>query len=233
MKNILIAFLFLFSLDCIAQDSTNQINFKFQDNYIASAPSLYLKCGNDIYFTISEDTDLKKVKYQVKGGNIIVKDFTTHIVLIPNAAKVTLEVLYDGKMIVKQNFKVKLIPKPVIKVKELSDKTLTEFPQKINITISTDEAFEKELPNDSNYEIKEYRVSLAMRNQLITDKIFTKENKEFTEEEVKKYTELIKTQPNEDWRLVVEVRLLQRINFREERENINCFEIFTLPIKLK
>jgi len=72
-----------------------------------------------------------------------------------------------------------------------------------------------------------------MGNQLIAEKIFTEENKEFTEEEVKKYTELIKAQPKEYWRLVVEVRLLQRINFREERENVNSFEVFTLPIELK
>jgi len=136
--------------------------FKFQDDYILNAPSLYLKCGNNIYFTISDDTNLEKLKYEVKGGNIIVKDFTTHIILIPNSAKVTLEVLYDGKMIVKQSFNVKLIPKPIVKLEQLSDKALTTFPQKLTITIWADETFKKELPNDSNYEIKEYRVCLGI-----------------------------------------------------------------------
>jgi hypothetical protein len=237
MKNILIIFLFLFSFDCIAQDSTNQINFTFQDDYMVSVPSLYLKCRNDIYFTISDDTNLEKLSYEVHGGELIIKDKSSYFTIVPTASKITLEVFYDGKTIVKQHFNVKLIPKPIIKLEQPSDKALTIFPQKIDITISADETFQKELPNDSNYEAKEYKVYLLMGKQIIVEEIFTK-NIDFTEEEIKKYTELIKAQPKEDWRLVVGVTKIERTNYKKETEEISTGswgigEYFTLPIELK
>jgi hypothetical protein len=236
MKNILIAFLFLFSLDCIAQDSINSINFEFQDDYFSTPPSLYLKCRNDVYFFIAADTNLEKLSYKVGGGSLIIQDSSKVISLIPTASKVTLEVFYDGKMIVEQKFNVKLTPKPTINIRNF-DKTVKRFPKKIDIGIFAEDVFRHNNIYDSNYEVGSYTVSLVMGEKLMAEKEFTK-NEEFTKKEIKKYIKIIKAEPNEDWKLVVKIDEIQRTNYKNELEKtrLSIFgagQTFVFPIKLE
>lgn len=231
MKNLIVIFLFLFSLNCFAQDSTNSIDFKFEKEYVSTPSSLYLKCANDIRFSISDKTKLKKLSYKVTGADLIIKDKAKHLVLIPNSAKVTLEVLYKGKTILEQDFTVKMIPQPSIKVAELSNKALTEFPQKITVSVSADATFIKELPADARYRASSYTVTLAKGKKRITQKVFT-HNEQFTEEETQNYTNLIKTEPNEEWKLIIEVTEIQRMNYKDEVEKVMMrAEVFSLPIQ--
>ncbi len=240
MKNILIAFLFLFSSNCFAQnniDTTNLIDFKFQDDYILAAPSLYLKCRNDVYFSLSDNTDFEKLSFEVKGGDLVIQDSSKFVSLIPTASKTTLTIFFEGKEIAEQIFKVKLIPKPTIKLEQLSGKALIEFPKKLNVSVSADETFKNDLPNDANYEIEEYKAVLVMGKQIIAEKL-VREDQYFTAEEVEKYTKLIEAEPKESWRLVVIVNGIQRINYNNEIEKIPVGywgqgDVFTLPIELK
>ena len=235
MRNLFVVFLFLFSLNCFAQDNTNSIDFEFDTNYINSTPSLYLKCANDIRFSIFDATNLEKLEYKVTGADLIVEDKSNHIVLIPNASKVTLEVLYHGKTIKEQDFKVKLIPKPILKVEQISEEALTSFPQKLDVYVLPDTTFIKESPRDARYRVN-YTVTLAKGKEIITKKEF-KEGEQFTREEVNNYTQLLKAEPKEDWKLIVEVKEIQRMNYKDESEKVNLNysgseEYFILPIEL-
>ncbi len=233
MKNILAFFLFLFSLNCFAQDSTNPIDFKFQDDYILSDPSLYLKCRNDIYFFISDSTDLKKLSYEVRGGDLIIQDSSQVISLIPTSSKVTLEIFYDGKIIAEQDFKVKLIPKPIIYVQELSKTPLMEFPQKLNVRIWAEDLFKHDNIYDSHYKLKSYAVKLVKDKESIVQNIFT-QDKIPTKEEIKKYTKLIKSEPKAEWKLIVEVTQIELMTYERKYETVNTgTEYFILPIEIE
>ncbi len=185
MKNLFVFFLFLFPLACFAQNNANintpnSIDFKLEKEYVHPNPrtALYLKCANDTRFSISDDTNLEKLEYKVTGADLIIEDKSNHVILIPNAGKVSLEVLYEGKYVVEHDFNVRLIPRPILKVEQLSKEALTAFPQKLDVYVLSDTTFIKESPRDARYRVN-YEVTLAKGKEIIAKKEF-KEGEQFS-----------------------------------------------------
>lgn len=242
MKNILLAFLLFFSLDLIAQDNTNPIDFKFEADSSTSIPLLYLKCQNNVYFSVSDTANLEKLSYTARGGNLILKDPSKLIVIVPNSRTAILTVLYDGEPIAELTCRVEVIPAPTISIREIKGKkVLTEFPKILTVDILADETFEKNFPNEARYRATKYFVAFAKGKRLINLHSFDK-GETFTEEDIKKYTELIKAEPKEDWRLVVEVKEILRLNSLNKADNVNLEPLMTgennkasvnLPIRLE
>ncbi len=229
MKNIIIFFLFLFPFKITAQ------NIDFQFEYSSEeVPMLYLRCGNDIHFSISDSVDINKLNYSIRGGKVISENRLKYLTIVPSHSKVTLEIFYDKKLIKEQIFQVKLIPKPTVKVRNL-EKVITVFPQKINLDVIADKYFKDELPYDARYKANEFTIFLYKDKELIMKELCINE-KQFTQRQVKKFTKLIKSKPEAEWNFMIMISEVQRKNFQNEVEDVPIgylFENFIFPIELE
>lgn len=231
MKKIIILLFILLPLKIVAQKFPNKMEVNIQD-HVKKPQSLYLKCGNIIIFSLAKSMNPDDLSYKITGGKLSIKNGFDKISIVPTSAKVTLDIFYRGEFIKRQVFGVQIIPKPKIKIRGLP-KRLKSFPKKIIIDAISDPDFRSQLPKDSRYRVSQFTVTLVKNREAIVRDLFTEEITP-TEEAIKKYTEMIKAEPNENWRLVVEVKEVQRMNFENQIENVSVgIEIFNLLFELE
>lgn len=231
MKKIVVLLLLLFPLKSIAQKFPNKMEVSVQ-NHPQTPNSLYLKCGNTLNFSLAKSMNPDDLSYKITGGKLLIKNGFDRIIIIPTHAKVTLDIFYRGEFIKQQVFGVSMIPKPKIRIRGFH-KNLKSFPKKIIIDAISDYNFKDQLPEDSRYRVSRFTVTLAKNREAIVRDLFTEEVTP-TEEAIKKYIEMIRAEPNENWRLVVEVNQVQRMNFQNEIENVIIgMELFNLPFELE
>ncbi|WP_375563324.1 GldM family protein [Bernardetia sp. OM2101] len=226
----LVVLLLLFPLKIIAQNFTNKVDVHIQSNQKFQA--LYLKCGNDISFSLAKSMNSDELTYKITGGKLLIEKNFDKIIIIPNSAKVTLDIFYRGKFIKQQIFGVQMIPKPKIRIRYFH-KSLKSFPKKILIDVIADTDFKDQLPEDARYRVSDFSVTLVRNKEVIVSDLFTEEITP-TEEAISHYTKMIQAEPNENWRLFVEVKRVQRMNFQNQVENVSVgIEIFNLPFELE
>lgn len=230
MKKLVVLLLLLFPFKIIAQNFTNKVDVHIQSNQ--KPESLYLKCGNDIRFSLAASMNPDELTYKITGGKLLIKNGFDKITIIPTHAKVTLDIFYRGEFIKQEVFGVQMIPKPKIRIRYFH-KSLKSFPKKIIIDAIADADFKDRLPYDARYRVSDFSVTLVRNREAIVRDLFTRDIAP-TDEAIKKYTEMIRAEPNENWRLIVEVKGVQRMNFQNEIENVSiAAEIFNLPFELE
>ena len=226
MKKLLTLFLIFFSLNAFAQDNIEEVYFQN-----GQTPKLYLKCGNDFQFLLSPNMNPDNLEYKIEGGKLILGKSYEKITIVPTSAKVTLSIFYERELIKKQTFSVQLIPLPTVRVRYFH-KTLKKFPQKIILDVIPESNFKDQLPADTRYKVSRFTVQLVRNREVIVKDIFTEEITP-SDEAIRSYIKMIKAEPNENWRLVVEVKGVQRMNFQNQIENVSMpATIFSLPFKL-
>jgi hypothetical protein len=231
MKKLIVLLLLLFPLKSIAQKYPDKMEVNIQ-THIQMPTSLYLKCGNDISFSLAKSMNPDDLSYKISGGKVIIREDFSKIIIVPTHAKVTLDIFYRGEFIKQHIFGVQMIPKPTIKLIP-SYKSLKSFPKKIVLYAIPNLDFRDQLPKDARYRVSSFTATLVKNREVIVSDLFTEEITP-TEEAIKKYVEMIKAEPNEKWRLVIEVKGVQRMNFQNEIENVSmATEIFNLPFELE
>lgn len=216
------------------QDTT----FKFDQEYFIAKPvikvqsgnvsALYLNCGNDLQIDVPALGASYDPSFTATGGEVIKSGRPGAITVVPNAANLELNVSSGGNKIGTEKFKVKLLPKPEIKImnggREIDQKQGGACPRSLKAVAVAEASVKDAVPKDARYKVTEWEVTLARGKRAIGGGPMR-----LTSDEAGLTNFASQAQAND--RLVIEVKGVERMNFRNAREKVNVgSQIFTYPI---
>ena len=195
----------------------------------ASVSALYLNCGNELNIQVPALGSLYDPKFKATGGEAIQGSKKGLVTIVPNKAKVDLEVYSGGNKLSTEHFKVKKVPKPEIRFyargKEIDQKngvTIAQLPRNITAKAIPDESFASFLPKDARYRVTAWEVTLARGKRAIKTKRVTSEKVGITDMAQK-------ARPGD--RIVIEVKKVKRMNFKNKKEDVKIgVQIAQVPI---
>jgi gliding motility-associated protein GldM len=216
------------------QDTT----FKFDQEYFIAKPvikvqsgnvsALYLNCGNDLQIDVPALGASYDPSFSASGAEIIKGGKAGAITVVPNGANVELGVSSGGNKIGTEKFKVKLLPKPDIKImangKEIDQKLGGTCPRALKAVAVAEQSVKDAIPKDARYKVTEWEVTLARGRRAMGGVM------KLTSDEAGLSAAAQEAKPGD--RLVIEVKGVERLNFRNAREKVNVgSQIFTYPIQ--
>jgi gliding motility-associated protein GldM len=196
----------------------------------ASVQALYLNCGNELVVTVPQLGSSYSPSFSAKGGDAIKGSKTGEVTIIPTSTKVNLSVSSGGNFIGTESFEVKRIPQPNIKVygqggKEvniLQGEDLSKL-RMIEIKAVPDESFAQFLPKDARYRVVDADIILARGSRPI-------DKAEMRDQKVNLNAFVAKGKSGD--RIVIEVKKVQRMNFRNQVEDVNIgTQAFSINLK--
>lgn len=208
-----------------AEISIGEQTFTEQISYIVARPviqiqsasvqALYRNCGNKLDVQVPALGAAYIPSFKVKGGSSQ-GGKGGKVTIIPTAPNVELSVYSSGIFIGTQKFRVKQIPKPELVLKsggkEIDLKRgVSKVPREITLQAIPDPDFAQFLPEDARYRVTKWEVTLARGARGI-------ETKQVTSSKANLSSFVSKARPGD--RIVVEAKEVQRMNFRNERENV-------------
>ena len=190
----------------------------------ASVQALYLNCGNELQVNCPQLGSNYSPSFKASGASTIKGAKTGQVTVVPNAAEVKLNVFNSGNLLGTENFKVRRVPKPTIKLfnrgKEVNVKQGENISalRQLNIKAIPDESFKAFLPKDARYRVSGWEVTLARGKRPVAPP------SKVTKESLTVGSLMQKAKPGD--RVVVEVKRVQRMNFRGKTENVNVGNVF-------
>ncbi|MFA0961765.1 gliding motility protein GldM [Roseivirga sp. BDSF3-8] len=184
-----------------------------------SVQALYLNCGNELNVQVPALGSSYNPTFSASGANTIPGSQRGLVTVVPQAAEVALTVRNDGNVIGTEKFKVRRVPKPEVRLtsrgKELNQKAGESISRlrSLEINAVAEEGFAQFLPKDARYRVNEWTITLARGNRPVGSPIRA------TSEKVNLSSLLGSAKAGD--RLVVEVKGVQRMNFRGKIENVN------------
>ena len=195
----------------------------------ASVQSLYQNCGNELQVNCPQLGSAYNPTFNAKGAQTIKGSKPGEITVVPNAAEVDLTVYNSGNLLGTENFKVKRVPKPEIRLfnrgKEVNIKQGENISalRQLDVKAIPDESFKTFLPKDARYRVSGWEVTLARGKRPVAPP------SKVTNESLAVGTLMQKAKPCD--RVVVEVKRVQRMNFRGQTEDVNVGNvIFNVPL---
>ncbi|UXX80153.1 gliding motility protein GldM [Reichenbachiella carrageenanivorans] len=194
----------------------------------ASVQALYLNCGNELDVQVPAMGTAYNPSFNTKGGTNIKGSQKGEVVIIPNSAKVTLSVSSNGNLIGTQDFKVKRIPKPEIVVYEKGGpvnlkRGVKGAPRSLKLAAEPDESFAQFLPKDAKFRVAESEVNLVRAGRSVGSVRPKGPDLNLSS---------LASQARAGDALVIEVKKVQRRNFKGDIENFSNFgpKIITIRI---
>ena len=194
----------------------------------AAVQALYLNCGNELNIQVPALGSTYNPSFSATGASAIEGSQKGLVTVVPTAAEVKLNVSSNGNFIGAENFKVRRIPLPSIKAlsggKELNLKTGVSAPgpRSLEIKAIPDQSFAEFLPKDARYRVSQWEVTLARGSRPVKTERVTAEN-------INLNSFAALARPGD--RIVIEVKQVQRMNFRGNVENVNIGnEIIQIPL---
>ncbi|MEO9803195.1 MAG: gliding motility protein GldM [Reichenbachiella sp.] len=186
----------------------------------ASVQALYLNCGNELDVQVPAMGTSYNPSFSTKGGTNIAGADKGEVVIIPNSAKVTLSVSSSGNLIGTQDFKVKRIPKPEIIVMgkggPINLKSgVKGAPRSLKIMAKPDESFAQFLPKDAKFRVSGAEITLVRSGRAVGAPLKLKSPDANLSR--------IASQARAGDALVIEVKKVQRRNFKGDIENFKNF----------
>jgi gliding motility-associated protein GldM len=185
----------------------------------ASVSALYRNCGNELNVQVPALGSTYSPSFTASGAKVVPGAQKGLVTLIPNAAKVVLNVASNGNAIGSQEFNVRLIPKPTIecldKGQPVNEKTGMAAPGPRSLTMKAipDESFKTFLPKDARYRIAQWEALLVRGKRPVGAPLV------FTSEVGNLATFAAQAQPGD--RILIEVKKVVRQNFLNEIEEVN------------
>ena len=184
----------------------------------AAVQALYLNCGNDINIQVPALGKEYNPNFKVAGGSMVVGKGKGLLTVIPKSSQVKIHVYNNASMLGTQTFNVRSIPKPEIKL--TSNKKFVNAkegfpvpgPRSLELSAIPDESFKNFLPKDARYRVTKWEVILARGSRAIEKKIING-----PVANLRAFAAVAK--PGD--RIVVEVQKVERMNFKNEIENVN------------
>ena len=194
----------------------------------ASVQALYLNCGNKLNVQVPALGAQYKPSFSASGASVIPGKEKGEVTLVPNSREVTLSVASEGNAIGSQTFKVRPIPRPDIKCfvggREANERQGTPGTAIRNLQMRAvaDESFANFLPDDARYRVSSYEVVLVRgRRAALAPRTINSQSADLSDF-VNAY--------REGDRLNIEVKGVQRLNFRGQTEEIKVSRIFNVPL---
>lgn len=193
----------------------------------ASVQALYLNCGNELDVRVPALGTAYNPSFSAKGANVY-PGKGGQVTVVPKSAKVILNVASNGNPIGSQDFKVRRIPKPEVKVVYKGrpvdlKKGIKGAPKSIQLIAQPDESFQQFLPKDARFLVSQAEVTLVRAGRGVRSaKIGAKGNLSTIANEAR---------PGDV--LVIEVKSVKRKNFRGEVEDFNNFGPRIINVSLR
>ncbi|MCP4521459.1 MAG: gliding motility protein GldM [Cytophagales bacterium] len=183
----------------------------------AAVQSLYRNCGNELNIQVPALGADYKPTFKAVGAEVISKGKGL-VTIIPKAKNVSVEVLNDGVLIEKLNFKAKGVPSAEITC-NLNTRTGVSAAKlrKVKLYANVPSEFKELLPNESKYKVTKWKAYLVRGRKPVAQKIITSSSARLSE-----FASLAK----EGDRLMIEILEAKRKNFRGSTEEVK----FTTPI---
>ncbi|MCU0417981.1 MAG: gliding motility protein GldM [Cytophagaceae bacterium] len=196
----------------------------------ATVNSLYLRCGNELNVLVPALGSQYAPQFSASGADLTGQNGKGYVLVVPTSPSgVKLNVSSGGFAIGFQEFKVRGIPKPEIKVlnggKEVDQKNGVPAPgpRTLSVKAIAEENFGKALPKDAKYTVTKYNILLARGKRPVTQQTFTSEVAQLGQFAAA-------AQPGD--RLIIEVQEVKRTNFRGQQETVNLgTPIITVPLQ--
>ena len=191
--------------------------------------ALYYNCGNALDVQVPALGNQYNPSFSTKGGDAIKGTQRGLVTVVPKAKNVTLSVSSNGNLIGTRKFGVRSIPAPTIVITtdagavDLRGGIEANTPR-LYIKAEADESFKQFLPNDARFRIAEVEVTLvsgglARSTQRINGGTINLAGGGFASK-------------RRGDQIVIEIRRVQRQNFRKQVENFPKFQRF-MNISLK
>lgn len=185
----------------------------------ASVQALYLNCGNELDVQVPAMGVSYNPSFSTKGGKNIPGSKKGEVVIIPNSAKVSLSVSSNGNLIGTQEFKVKRIPKPEIVVMGRGGpvnlkRGVKGAPRSLKLVAQPDESFAQFLPKDAKFRVAESEINLVRAGRSVGSVRPKGPDVNLTS---------LASQAREGDALVIEVKKVQRRNFKGDVEDFPNF----------
>ena len=194
----------------------------------ASVQALYLNCGNELDVQVPAMGTAYNPSFSTKGGKNIAGSQKGEVIIIPEAAKVTLSVSSNGNLIGTQDFKVKRIPKPEIVVYDKGapvnlKRGVKGAPRSLKLAAEPDESFAQFLPKDAKFRVAESEINLVRAGRSVGSVRPKGPDLNLSS---------LANQAREGDALVIEVKKVQRRNFKGDVEDFPNFgpKIITIRI---
>ena len=194
----------------------------------ASVQALYFKCGNKLTVNVPALGAQYKPGFSASGAATIPGSKLGDVTLVPNAKEVTLNVSSGGNAIGSQTFQVRPIPKPTIECwvggRQANEKQGTPGTavRSLSLRAIPDEGFKTFLPDDARFRVSRYEVTLVRgRRPALPTKSISGPNADLND--------VVQSYRDGD-RLYIEVKEVQRQNFRGEVEPVNVSKQFNIPL---
>lgn len=194
----------------------------------ASVQALYLNCGNELDVQVPAMGTSYNPSFSTKGGSSIAGANKGEVVIIPSSAKVTLSVSSSGNLIGTQDFKVKRIPKPEIVVYEKGGpvnlkRGVKGAPRSLKLAAEPDESFASFLPKDAKFRVAESEVNLVRGGRSVGSVRPKGPDLNLSS---------LASQAREGDALVIEVKKVQRRNFKGDVEDFPNFGPRIITIRI-
>lgn len=185
----------------------------------ASVQALYLNCGNELNVQVPALGTNYNPTFNTKGGNNFKGTEKGEVTVVPKSANVTLSVSSNGNLIGAQDFKVKRIPKPEIKVysggREVDQKRgVKSAPRSLKIQAEPDESFAQFLPKDALFRVAESEITLVRSGRAVVPIKAKGPDVNLSQ---------LASQARSGDAIVIEVKKVQRRNFKGEIEDFPNF----------
>ena len=194
----------------------------------ASVQALYLNCGNELNVQVPALGATYDPAFTASGAQVIKGAKKGEVVLIPNSPEVKLNVASGGNAIGSESFKVRLIPKPDVEFfvsgKPINEKQGMPAPRSINVRAIPDESFRNFLPKDARYRVASWQVTLVRNNRPVGGTM------NVTGDVANTSAMAAEARPGD--RILLEVKSVQRRNFRDQTEDVKVGTIIkNIPIQ--
>ena len=196
-----------------------------------SMPALYLKCANRIQTSSPGLRDLFKPTFSGSGAEFI-PGGGGKVTIVPNLAKVNLQVNNDGIVLGSFPFSVRTVPKPTIVAKANGASVSNDMMKKgvsasgvrtISVDAIADEDFRISNPEDAAFKVTSFNVYLGSGTRA-KDKM---ENQSGTVN-----ISRLAQQAEPGDRYLIQVNKVQRKNFKGEIVDVSVGEMsFTIPLR--
>jgi hypothetical protein len=220
MKFLNTLFFIIFINAClIAQDKPLSI--------VTPVRVLYINCVNDLQVLIPNLRAEDKISYEVEGAQLIKGKSTTEIKLIPSDTLVELKVFKNSILYKKNEFKAMRIPLPKMNV--FVNDSLVDFQKgvrassikKIQLKLIPDEWVAKNLPDEVQYRIVEFKILLSRGRSGVFSKIIKGDTIE---------SPFFSGKLMPDDRFIIEVKSFNKMNYQKVEEEVpyNKVSVFFL-----
>ncbi len=216
-KIVLLSALLMISFFAWAQKST--ISYYY---HTAKAKALYLNCGNELYVSAKDCSNPQNLRYEAENAELIQDPSTNIITVVPKEAKVSIRVFDGDKLISTEHFPVRLLPKPEITVfsgtRELPTKESVvekNILAELMLKAFAEEGMRDALPKDMRYKVHNLNVYLYRGEEKL--------NEINVQSEQVLLHDFLKDAQKGD-KLIIEVKRVQRLNFKGEVEDVRFGE---------